>query len=71
MKIQWLYFQVIGKYRVDVPILSPVVFHFRRIALDIGKAGTKAPFETSDAEGLNRFGQQNVVDEARGTEGDR
>ena len=69
--IQWLYFQVIGKYRVGVPILSPAIFHFRRIALDIDKAGTKAPLETSDAQGLDRLGQQNIVDEARGSEGDR
>ena len=69
--IQWLYFQVIGKYRVGVPILSPVIFHFRRIALEISKARTKAPFEAPDTEGLDRFSQQNVVDEARGPEGDR
>ena len=69
--IQWLYFQVIGKYRVGVPILSPAIFHFRRIALDIGKASAKAPFETPDTGGLDRFGQQNIVDEARGPEGDR
>ena len=30
--VQWLYFQVIGKYRVGVPVLSPVIFHFRRKA---------------------------------------
>ena len=69
--IQWLYFQIIGKYRVGVPILSPAIFHFRRIALDIGKASTKPPFEAPDTEGLDHFGQQNVVDEARGPEGDR
>ena len=69
--IQWLYFQVVGKYRVGVPILSPTIFHFRRIALDIDKPGSRAPFEAPDAEELDRLGQQNVVDEACGSEGDR
>ncbi len=30
--VQYLYFQVVGKYRVGVPVLSPVVQHFRRKA---------------------------------------
>lgn len=29
---QWLYFQMVGKYRVGVPVLSPVMQHFRRKA---------------------------------------
>ena len=32
--MQWFYFQVIGKYRVGVPVISPVIFHFRRKARD-------------------------------------
>lgn len=30
--VQYLYFQAVGKYRVGVPVLSPVVQHFRRKA---------------------------------------
>lgn len=30
--VQYFYFQAIGKYRVGVPVLSPVVQHFRRKA---------------------------------------
>ena len=29
---QWLYFLAVGKYRIGVPVLSPVVHHFRRKA---------------------------------------
>ena len=69
--IQWFYFQIIGKYRVGVPILSPAIFHFRRLALDTDNAGAKDSFEASETEGLACLGQQNIVDETRGADGDR
>ena len=37
--VQWLYFQAIGKYRVGVPVLSPVIFHFRRKARSAEEEG--------------------------------
>ncbi len=69
--IQWLYFQVIGKYRVGVPILSPAIFHFRRIALDADEAGVKASFEVPNGEVSSCFRQQDVVDESGCADGDR
>lgn len=69
--IQWLYFQAIGKYKVGVPILSPAIFHFRRIATNANKAGAKVSFEVPDTGGLACFGEQDVVDESRCADGDR
>ena len=36
--VQWLYFLSVGKYRVGVPVLSPVVQHFRRKAREESEA---------------------------------
>ncbi len=40
---QWLYFQMVGKYRVGVPVLSPVVQHFRQKAREARDRGDDPP----------------------------
>lgn len=46
--VQWLYFQVIGKYRVGVPVLSPVIFHFRRKARAAEREAEETPPNTEE-----------------------
>ena len=41
--VQWLYFLAVGKYRVGVPVLSPVVQHFRRKAREAAESGEEPP----------------------------
>lgn len=49
--VQYLYFQAVGKYRVGVPVLSPVVQHFRRKARGDFDAPEEAdPGEPGDLE---------------------
>lgn len=49
--VQYLYFQVVGKYRVGVPVLSPVVQHFRRKARGDFDAPEEADSEESGDAG--------------------
>jgi hypothetical protein len=48
--VQWLYFQAIGKYRVGVPILSPVIFYFRRKARAAEREAAEVSPESPEAE---------------------
>lgn len=43
--VQYLYFLAVGKYRVGVPVLSPVVQHFRRKARGKFDTGEEADGE--------------------------
>lgn len=47
---QWLYFQVIGKFRVGVPVISPVIFHFRRKARDAERETAENPPQSPDTK---------------------
>jgi hypothetical protein len=48
--MQWLYFQVIGKFRIGVPVLSPAAFHFRRKAREAEREAADQPQENPDTE---------------------
>ena len=48
--MQWFYFQVVGKFRVGVPVLSPAVFHFRRKARTEKREAADQPLEKPDSE---------------------
>ena len=48
--VQWAYFQVIGKFRIGVPVLSPVVFHFRRKARAAEREAAETPPDASETE---------------------
>ena len=41
--VQWLYFQAVGKYRIGVPVLSPVVQRFRRLRREARESGEEPP----------------------------
>ena len=48
--MQWFYFQVIGKFRVGVPVFSPAVFHFRRKAKEAEREAKETPPDSPDTE---------------------
>ena len=48
--MQWLYFQVIGKFRVGVPVISPVIFYFRRKAREAEREAAENLYQSRDTE---------------------
>ncbi|MCH8940761.1 MAG: hypothetical protein IIC27_06535 [Chloroflexi bacterium] len=48
--MQWLYFQVIGKFRVGVPVMSPVIFYFRRKAREAEREAAENLYQSRDTE---------------------